>query len=294
MLFTNWLEDKSKIILFDGAMGTQLMNRDLEPGKIPDLLNIENPEVVKKVLASYYDAGSDMVQTCTFSSNVVSLNRHNISNLYQKINVEAINNIKAILPSEENLIVGDIGPSGEFRPPVGNASGDMWKAGFQKQAKILAPGIDLWHIETISDLQEMSAAIQGIKEVSEKPIIASMTYRKTKTRGFFTIMGDSVETCVTKLEEEKVDVIGTNCTLGSDQMIELIKELVNLTDIPISAKPNAGQPRLSGGNTLYDQPVEDYVNDIGQMIDLGVKIVGGCCGTTPTHIRKIRTLIDSR
>ncbi|MHA1995406.1 MAG: homocysteine S-methyltransferase family protein [Candidatus Hodarchaeales archaeon] len=293
MSFTQWLSDKSKIILFDGAMGTQLMKYNLDPGKTPDLLNIENPDIVKKVLASYYDSGADMVQTCTFSSNLVNLKRQDLDNLLQKINSEALNNIEAIRPSIGKLIVGDIGPSGEFRPPVGNATGDQWKDGFRQQIEVLNAGVDLWHIETMSDLQEMSAAIDAIKEVSQKPIIASMTYRKTKTRGFYTIMGDSLETCINKLEEENVDVIGANCTLGSDQMIELAKELVQLTKKPVSVKPNAGQPRLEGGNTVYNQTPDEFVNDIEQMINLGVKIVGGCCGTTPTHIQKIRALIDS-
>ncbi len=163
---------------------------------------------------------------------------------------------------------------------------------FQKQAEVLEQGVDLWHIETMSDLQEMQATISAIKNVSQKPIIASMSYRKTKKRGFFTIMGDSLESCVRTLEEEKVAVIGTNCNLGSDQMVELARELIDLTKLPVSVKPNAGQPRLEGGKTLYDQSPEEFVTDIGKMINLGVKIVGGCCGTTPIHIQKLRTLID--
>ncbi len=294
MSFTQLLNDDSRIILFDGAMGTQLMESDLEPGKIPDLLNIENPETVQRVLRSYFDAGADIVQTCTFSSNYVNLDKQNLAHLLSKLNLEAISNIKAIQPSKDRLIAGDIGPSGEFRPPVGNASENQWKTGFRKQVKILEQGVDLWHVETISDLQEMSAAIHAIREVSQKPIIASMTYRKTKTRGFFTIMGDSLESCVNLLEEEEVDVVGTNCTLGSDQMVTLAQELVELSDKPISVKPNAGQPRLAGGSTVYDQTPEEFVKDIEQMIDLGVKIVGGCCGTTPTHIQKLRSMINNR
>ena len=137
MSFTQWLSDRSKIILFDGAMGTQLMEYKLDPGKLPDMLNFENPDVVQNVLASYYDSGADMVQTCTFSSNLVNLERQNLGNLLQKINTEAINNIRAVKPPNGKLVVGDIGPSGEFRPPVGNASGDQWKNGFLQQVEFL-------------------------------------------------------------------------------------------------------------------------------------------------------------
>ena len=292
MNFQRWLDDDSKIILFDGAMGTQLMQYGITPGKMLDLLNTEKPEIVRDILGRYYQAGADLVQTCTFSSNFVNLKRNNLEGKLVDINRAALRNINEV-KTPESLIVGDIGPSGEFRPPVGEANGKQWKNGFQKQAEVLKHDIDLWHIETMSDIEEMIAAIHAIKEISQKPIIASMTYRNTKSRGFYTIMGDSLAKCVRILDEEEVDVIGTNCTLGSDQMVTLAKDLVEITDKPISVKPNAGQPRLDGGKTYYDQSVADFVADISEMINLGVKIVGGCCGTTPTHIQEIRKLIDT-
>jgi 5-methyltetrahydrofolate--homocysteine methyltransferase len=145
----------------------------------------------------------------------------------------------------------------------------------------------------MSDLQEMQAAISAVRKISKKPIIASMTYKKTKKRGFFTIMGDSLESCINALEEEQVTVIGANCTLGSNQMIELIREMTNLTSFPLSVKPNAGQPRLEGGMTVYNQTPEEFASDIGEMINLGVKIVGGCCGTSPIHIKQLKLLINA-
>jgi len=139
----------------------------------------------------------------------------------------------------------------------------------------------------------MSAAIEAIRSISKKPIISSMTYKKTK-RGFYTIMGDSLEKCVGVQEKADVEVIGANCTLGSDEMVDLIKELKNLTDRPISAKPNAGQPRIDNNNrAYYNQPIKDFVIDISQIIQLGAKVVGGCCGTSPDTIREIRKVIDS-
>ena len=203
MNFHKWLNDDSKIILFDGAMGTQLMQYGIKPGKMLDLLNIEKPEIVKKIIGNYYQSGADLVQTCTFSSNLINLKSHHLEDKIVDINQAALENIQAV-KTPESLIVGDIGPSGEFRPPVGEASGKQWKMGFQRQAAILKQDIDLWHIETMSDIQEMIAAIHAIKEVSQKPIIASMTYRETKSRGFYTIMGDSLEKCVNVLEEEEV------------------------------------------------------------------------------------------
>ncbi|MFX0092626.1 MAG: homocysteine S-methyltransferase family protein [Candidatus Hodarchaeota archaeon] len=291
MLFEDWLSDASKVILFDGAMGTELFKRGVEPGQVPDVLNSEQPKVVQEILKSYYDAGSDMVQSCTFGSNGVNLERHQIPDRLIDINTHALKNIRSICPSGK-LIVGDIGPSGEFRPPVGSATGEQWQIGFQKQAEILASGVDVWHIETMSDIEEMVSAIQAIRKFSDKPIIASMTYRKTK-RGFFTIMGDSLEGCINRLEAEKVDVIGMNCTLGSADMVGLAQEAVQLTECPLSVKPNAGQPRLEGGQTTYDQSPENFVMDVKKIIEAGARIVGGCCGTSPTHIKLLRQIIDS-
>ena len=293
MVFKEWLNDPEKAILFDGAMGTQIIQRGLDVGVLPDLLNLKNPETIKEILQSYYDAGADMVQTCTFGSSFLNLEKYQLAGKLVDINKNALSNINAV-KRDKKIAVGDIGPSGEFRPPVGKATSEKWYDSFLMQVEVLEPGIDIWHIETMSDLMEMEAAIDAIQAVSSKPIIASMTYRSTSKRGFNTIMGDSLKKCIHNLEDKKVSVIGANCTLGSTEMIPLAKEMVELTNFPISIKPNAGQPRLDGGKTVYDQSPEDFVSDIEKIINLGVKIVGGCCGTAPIHIQKIRALIDSR
>ncbi|MHA2006503.1 MAG: homocysteine S-methyltransferase family protein [Promethearchaeota archaeon] len=293
MLFRDWLNDDSKIVLFDGGFGTELLKRGiLKPGKVPDILNLEKPEIIIEIHKSYYNAGSDMCQTNTFGSTPLNLRKHNLEDQIKEIIEHALDNIKTACPSG-NLIVGDIGPTGEFRPPVGTASSDEWYSSFKTQAKILEKGVDLYHIETISDLEEILTAVHAVKEVSNKPIIASITYKKTK-RGFFTIMGDSLEKCIKALELEEVDVIGANCTLGSSEMVDLAKEAKKITDYPISVKPNAGQPRIVGTETFYDQPTNEFVNDIQEMIKLGVKVVGGCCGTSPETIQEIRKIIDSK
>lgn len=274
-------------------MGTQIMNRGIELGKLPDLLNIEKPEVITEIHHSYYEAGSDMCQTNTFGSNFMNLKKHNLQDQLREINETALENIKRA-KLEDTLIVGDIGPSGEFKPPIGKATHESWRSSFLKQAKILQGGIDLWHIETISDLDEMLAAIEAIREISDKPIISSMTYRKTK-KGFFTIMGNSVEDCISKTQN-KVSIIGTNCTLGSNEMIDLLKEIKKYTTKPISVKPNAGKPRLDSktSKASYDQSIEEYVQDIHEMINLGAKIVGGCCGTSPNTIQQIKNVLKSK
>ncbi|MHA1730010.1 MAG: homocysteine S-methyltransferase family protein [Promethearchaeota archaeon] len=293
MLFNKWLNDESKIILFDGAMGTEIIKRGIEPGKLPDILNIEQPDVISEIHKGYYEAGADMCQTCTFGATELNLHKYKLDNRIEEINKSALANIKKICPPD-HLIVGDIGPSGEFRPPVGTASSENWQSSFEKQVSILEKDVDLFHIETMSDIQEMQAAIRGIKKFSKKPIIASMTYKSSK-RGFYTIMGDSLKKCVQILEKENVDVIGSNCTLGSEEMIELLRETLKITEKPLSVKPNAGQPVIDeDGKTSYKQPIKDFANDIKEMIELGAKIVGGCCGTTSETIHEIRKIIDAR
>lgn len=292
MLFQDWLKDDSKIVLFDGAMGTELIKRGLEPGKVPDMLNIEKPDVISEIHKSYYDAGSNMCQTNTFGSTPLNLRRHNLDDRINELIEKAVENIQKACPSGR-FIVGDIGPTGGFRPPVGNASTDDWYSSFSTQAKLLEKSVDLWHIETISDLEEMKTAIKAVRDISKKPLIASITYKKTK-RGFFTIMGDSLEKCIKALNNENVDVIGANCTLGSNDMLELLKNAVEFTDKPLSVKPNAGQPIIKGDKTYYEQPIKEFANDVWEMIEFGAKIVGGCCGTSPKTIREIRKIIDSR
>ncbi|MFW9929432.1 MAG: homocysteine S-methyltransferase family protein [Candidatus Thorarchaeota archaeon] len=290
-MFSKLLESKN-VLLFDGAMGTEIFKHGITPGKVPDLMNIEKPEIIQKILADYYKY-CDFVQTATFSSNKLCLAKNKIEDQLESINAKALENIEKVQPKNK-LIVGDIGPSGEFRSPVGIITSEQWESSFSSQVRVLEPRIDVWHIETMSDIQEMQSAIKSIKKISQKPIMASMTFRKTK-KGFFTIMGDSPSTCIEILEKEKIDVIGTNCTIGSDEMVKLAEELIDLTSKPVLVKPNAGKPRLdfSSGQTNYDQKPEEFVHDIKKMIDLGVKIVGGCCGTTVFHMKLLRKLIDS-
>ncbi|MFX1494158.1 MAG: homocysteine S-methyltransferase family protein [Promethearchaeota archaeon] len=292
MVFKKWLKDDSKIILFDGGMGTEIFKRGIKPGKLPDILNIEQSEMITEIHKAYFDAGSDMCQTNTFGSSYINLQKYKLEGQIKEINEKAIENLKKVCPPN-HLIVGDIGPSGEYKHPIGKATYEQWYSSYLKQIKYLEPGIDLWHIETISDIEEMVAAIQAVREVSKKPIISSMTYKKTK-RGFFTIMGNSLKDCMETVENENVDVIGGNCTLGSKEMIELIKEMKNISSKPLSIKPNAGKPRLNqGGITYYDQSEQDFAKDILQIVKLGAKIVGGCCGTSPKTIQEIRKGLDA-
>jgi len=153
-------------------------------------------------------------------------------------------------------------------------------------------GVDLWHAMGFIDVEEIHAAISAIKEISSKPIIASFIINKGK-KGFYTLMGNSLKECIELLEKEEVDVIGANCDPGSTLFIDLVREAKELTDYPLSVKPNAGRPILEDFKTVYKQPVEEFVQDIDAMIDLNVKVIGGCCGTSPAHIQGVRKWLDT-
>ncbi|NHK30863.1 MAG: hypothetical protein FK730_05890 [Asgard group archaeon] len=296
MSFIEWLNNPSKIILGDGSNGTELMKMEIKGMKIPDMINIEKPQLVKKSLSSFYESGSDMVQTVTLNANYLNLKRYNLEDKLEEINRKALENIKDVCPKGK-LIVGEIGPTAEFRSPLGSGNYDKWKVSFEKQVEVLegknSDGVDLWHAMGFVDAEEMSAALDVIKEISTKPIIASFIIEKKK-RGFFTIMGNSIEKCINLLEKKEVDVIGANCDPGSTLMVGWVKEARKLTDLPLSIKPNAGKPSLKNMKLVYEEPVEKYQADISKMVDLGVKVIGGCCGASPLHINSLRKYIDSR
>ena len=189
-------------------------------------------------------------------------------------------------------VVGDIGPSGEFLPPVGNGDLEEMKRGFELQAEALDPFVDAWHLETFSDLKEMFIAVESVQSSSSKPVIASMTYTKTP-KGYYTVMGNSIKDCFVALKNKGVTVVGANCTLGSEDYPNLVKEFRALdSDFPISIKPNAGLPELKDGIAFYKQIPEDFALDVGSTLIDGVQIIGGCCGTRPIHIELLRKQID--
>ncbi|MHA2245009.1 MAG: homocysteine S-methyltransferase family protein [Candidatus Hodarchaeales archaeon] len=292
MDFLSLLQEK-ETLLFDGALGTELIRRGIQLGDVPDKWNLDKPEVIKEIFQNYYTAGSDMVQTATFRANGVALKNYGISNLLEEINKRSGEILRSVCPPNK-CVIGDIGPSGEFLPPVGKASINDIKKGFQMQTRALEPHIDAWHLETFSDLREMIAAIHAVQIESNKPIIASMTYRKT-SKGYFTVMGNSIVDCVSELIDSGVAVVGANCTLSSDDFIELVKIMrvaARTQDLPLSLKPNAGQPELKDGKSIYKQSPKDFAEDIRKILEQDGQIIGGCCGTDPTHIQLLREIID--
>jgi len=282
-----------RIVVLDGAMGSTLIAAGLKGGIPPESWNVEKSEIIKKIHSDYFASGSDVVLTNTFGGTRIKLEALKHGDKVEEYNIAAVENAREVCP-EEGFIAGDIGPTGKFLPPVGKVTIDDFYENFLEQAKILAENnVDLFFIETMSDIEEAVSAVKAVKKVSNVPVIASITFQKTK-RGYFTIMGNSVEDSTMALASVGVDVIGANCTIGSDDMIDLIPLLKKATKLPICAKPNAGKPELISGETVYSATPEQFTQDILQMVEKEVNVVGGCCGTNPDFIKKLTEAIKGR
>ncbi|MCG3215809.1 MAG: homocysteine S-methyltransferase family protein [Candidatus Heimdallarchaeota archaeon] len=278
-----------RIIILDGALGSLLISQGLPAGMPPEIWNITNPDNIKRIHKEYFDAGSDVVLTNTFGGSRLKLLAHKQGNSIEEYNKKAVELAREVC-SNEGYIAGDIGPSGVFLPPVGQATIEDFEENFAEQSQILSDAeVDLFFIETMVDLKEAETAVKVAKSVSNLPIFASITYQKTK-KGYYTIMGDSVEQCVNVLERAGADAIGANCTIGSDDMIDLIPQIKQFTQLPIISKPNAGKPQLIQGETVYQASPKEFADDILQMVKSGSCIVGGCCGSNPEFIKEIKQL----
>lgn len=270
-------------VLLDGGMGSQLIARGLESGTSPELWNLERPDDVRAVHAVYIAAGSDVVQTNTFGGNQFVLEKHGVADKMEAICIAAAT-VARDAAGENNLVAGDIGPSGLMLPPVGTADTAVLQEGFGRQAAALAKGgVDYIAIETMMDLNEALCALLGARSATNLPVTVCMTFDRKK-RGFFTMMGNTPESCAKALADEGAVAVGANCSVGSDVMLELCQLLVTATEVPIIVKPNAGRPDVEAGKAVYRQTPDDFAADIVEMVKHGARAVGGCCGTDERFI----------
>lgn len=269
---------KSKVFLLDGAMGTELQKRGFTKG-CPDELNIKDPELVKKVHKSYYDAGSELIITNTFGANRIKLKKYKLENKVKEINQAAVKNVKESCP--DALVVGDIGPLGEFIEPLGKLTFDGAYSVYKEQISGLKEA-DLLIIETISDIKVLKAALIAAKEVFDGAIISSMTIQDGRTS-----TGTDTQTYVTIADTLGADIIGVNCSDGPEGMHETAKLIVNNTNKPVCLQPNAGLPKIVGKETVWDYPIDKFAEYSEKFVKLGANLVGGCCGTNPDFIKAI-------
>ncbi len=277
------------VLLFDGAIGTMLYSRGVFINRCYDELNLSNPNLVKEIHGAYVEAGADCIETNTFGASRLKLATHGFKEKLSAINYEGARLARAVAGSEI-LVAGSMGPLGVKIEPWGPMPKNEAREMFKEQAQALKDGgVDLFILETFTSLTEIEQAIGAIKDICDYPIIASMSVRDDGN----LVFGTRPESFARSLDEWGADVIGLNCSVGPHYMLQALEVVVKSTDKPVSAMPNAGIPRSVDGRSIYLASAEYMSEYARRFIQLGVKIIGGCCGTNETHIKAMRNSINS-
>jgi len=275
---------KNNIVYLDGGMGTLLQKSGLQPGELPERWNISHPEVIKEIHKSYYDSGSNIVNTNTFGANSLKFGTDELSEIIYHAVKNANEARKASSGNQEKFIALDVGPTGKLLKPLGDLDfEDAVKAFAEVISLGVKYGVDLITIETMNDSYETKAAVLAAKENSDLPIIVTNAYGENGR----LMTGADPAVMAAMLEGMGVDAIGANCSLGPKQLMGVMDELLKYCSVPVAFKPNAGLPKSDGKVTYYDVDAEEFAQDIKLAVANGVRIVGGCCGTTPEYIKKV-------
>lgn len=275
---------KNNIVYLDGGMGTLLQKSGLQPGELPERWNISHPELIKEIHKSYYDSGSNIVNTNTFGANSLKFGTDELSEIIYHAVKNADEARKASSGKQEKFIALDVGPTGKLLKPLGDLDfEDAVKAFAEVISLGVKYGVDLITIETMNDSYETKAAVLAAKENSDLPIIVTNAYGENGR----LMTGADPAVMAAMLEGMGVDAIGANCSLGPKQLMGVMDELLNYCSVPVAFKPNAGLPKSDGKVTYYDVDAEEFAQDIKLAVSNGVRIVGGCCGTTPEYIKKV-------
>jgi 5-methyltetrahydrofolate--homocysteine methyltransferase len=288
------LEEK-RLLVADGAWGTLLQAHGLRAGSCPEIWNVEEPDKVRSIAAAYSEAGADLVLTNTFGGSTLALKRHGLADRTEELNAAGARLSLEGAPGK--LVAASVGPTGEFLPPMGVITEAEMRAAFAAQIRaVLKAGVRILCIETMSAVQEAVCAVLAAREVSAElsvpvEVMATMTFTQTP-KGYRTFMGVDCRIAVEKLTEAGADVLGSNCGNGIEQMVPIALEFRRYSDKPILIQANAGLPQIEKGVTVFRQSPEHMARWVPGLVEAGASIVGGCCGTTPEHIRQIRSQID--
>ena len=281
-----------EVLVADGAMGTMLMERGLAAGNPPESFNLERIDVLEQIARAYLDAGADIIQTNTFGASRLKLAQYSLGDRVEEINKNAVRAVRNAAQSKA-YVSGSCGPTGQFLKPYGDVEqAEMYDAFMEQIAALINAGADVICIETMSDAKEATCAVKAAKDLRSIPVMATMTFNRTP-KGFYTIMGVTIEETVRDLEAAGADIVGSNCGNGMENMILIAGEFKKFTKLPIIIQSNAGIPELIEGKAVYPESPEFMAEKSKELLAAGVSIVGGCCGTTPEHIRAIRHEVDA-
>jgi 5-methyltetrahydrofolate--homocysteine methyltransferase len=278
-------------LISDGATGTYLQSHGLEPGGCPEELNVSRPDLVRGMAADYFEAGADMVLTNSFGGSRFMLKKYGHEEQVGELNRMAARHARSAAPPGR-YVAGSVGPVGEFLEPLGEVSEAEMLDAFVEQITALAEGgADAVLIETMTALEEASLAIKAAKENTDLTVMATMTFDKGP-RGYFTMMGVTPERAVGELRDAGADIVGANCGNGIEGMIELARKMRGATDGYLLVHSNAGIPFIRKGQIVYPETPGWMAGRFKSLADIGVNIFGGCCGTTPGHIRALLEAVE--
>ena len=280
-----------KILIFDGGMGSLLQEAGLKPGELPETWNIKHPEILVKIHEDYLNAGANIILSNTFGANRLKYNETAEFNLDEIVDAAMKNARTAVEHCGRGYVALDLGPTGRLLKPMGDLDFEEAVSIYTEVVKAgVRGGADLILIETMSDTYELKAAVLAAKENSDLPIFATTIFDgKGKL-----LTGGTPKAVVALLEGLGVDALGINCGLGPVQMKPIVEELLRYASIPVVVNPNAGLPRSEGGKTVYDIDPPEFVEEMKEMLEMGISAVGGCCGTTPEHIRLLAEMCKGR
>jgi 5-methyltetrahydrofolate--homocysteine methyltransferase len=280
-----------KVLVLDGAMGTMLQERGLKPGQAPEELNLTMPEVVAGVHREYLAAGADIIVTNTFGGNRAKLSHYGLEGRLTEINAKGVE-IALEAAGAGAYVAASLGPTGRFLEPVGDMSFDEAAAMFREQADaVITAGADIITLETFLDIKEIRAAIIAIREISPTiPVIAMLTFDDNGR----SVLGTPPEAAAITLEAAGANVVGSNCGLGVDGIYEVLQAMRKVTSLPLISQANAGLPVLIEGRTVFPGTPGEMTAYHDRMVELGVRVIGGCCGTTPAHIRAMAEALNGK
>lgn len=290
--FLSKLEER-RILVSDGAWGTELIKKGFQTGSCPEFLNLEKEDEVFSIAKSYIEAGSDIISTNSFGASKIKLANFNLSDKTYVINKKAAEISK--LAAGDKLVMGSIGPTGKFLITEEISDNEL-KDSFSEQIKgLIDGGVDAILFETFYDLQELEIGIDTAKQLSEIPIICSLTFEKNSEGKFYNLMGNSIRDCYSFLMSKDVDIVGVNCGTGYFDSVEIVKQIrANFSNVKILIQPNAGLPEIVENYISYSETPEKIIPAIKELIRLDVNIIGGCCGTNSEHIRVVRKIVDEK
>lgn len=280
----------SRIVMLDGATGSNLMAAGMPMGVCPEKWILDNPKHIIKLQREYIKAGTNILLAPTFTANRIKLSEYGLADKIIEINKGLVALSKQAIAEEgyRGYVAGDITMTGKQLKPIGDLELEELIDVYKEQTKILLEaGVDLFVVETMMSLAEARAALIAIKEICDLPVMVSMSFNEDGK----TLFGASPESAVVVLQSLGADAVGINCSTGPDEMVPLVKRMMQYAKVPVFAKPNNGLPELMDGNTVYNMTPEDFSNAVVKLVDAGARAVGGCCGSTPKHIEALKKKI---